>query len=142
MKPAKENGSSAPTPEPSMSMPIQPRKDLTMKASIQQKAHETVDRRHWTDAMWAESRLPVGASTRLAKVDRALQGISAIDELLWQVLAERQAALADNTQAPKVPIKPWQEEGLKAALMELMAVAEASVQDLRENRHGCCEVHA
>lgn len=89
---------------------------------------------HWTDAMWDASGLRPHISNRLARIDRALQGLSVITELLAEEFA---ASQTEDGQPSPGRLQVRHQEGLHAAVLQLNETAGEAIQQLRENEHNC-----
>jgi len=88
---------------------------------------------HWSDQQWRENPLPNSITNRLARIDRALQGIEAIHTLLhrnWRAKAEQWPAYE--------ALSPIMVEGLHVALEGLHGIAVASCESVRMNEFGIC----
>lgn len=96
--------------------------------------HQPATYRPWTDEIWMASGLQPGITVRLARIDRALQGLSVISELLAQDFTDSQT---DDEQppAPRLPVR--YQECLHAAAWTLHETAETAMQQLRDNEHDC-----
>lgn len=124
------------------------RNDLTMDTTVHDHSHETTgespalpsensDTRHWSDLLWETSPPAIGVANRLALIDRTLQGMSAINDLLRVDWVTRRRANDNEISEPNATLRPWQAEGLHTALIVLMDTAEESMQQLRDNTYNC-----
>ncbi len=90
---------------------------------------------HWSDQEWRESGLHPKIYSPLSRIDRALQGITAIHDLL-ALNFQRSARLRDL--GPSAPcsfsgLTVNHEEGLHCALKALLEEAESKLCKLRNN---------
>lgn len=92
--------------------------------------------RHWSDTQWEDLGINPRLSARLAKVDRALHGMGAIQELLAMSFVANQAE--DDDRSPDTPrLSPNRQEGLNAAAFTLFCSAADAMAELRDNEHNC-----
>lgn len=92
--------------------------------------------RHWPDSQWDDLGINPNVSARLAKVDRALHGMGAIQELLAMSFDASQAEGEDRSP-DTLRLSPSVQEGLNAAAITLFFTAADAMTALRENEHNC-----
>lgn len=92
--------------------------------------------RHWSDTQWEDLGINPRLSARLAKVDRALHGMGAIQELLAMSFDASQAE-DDDRSSDTLRLSPSVQEGLNAAAITLFFTAADAMTALRDNEHNC-----
>lgn len=89
--------------------------------------------KHWSDAHWDEIGLSPAIENRLARVDRALQSMYVISELLTISFV----ASVETQDVPAPQFSPGQREGLHCALLYLSDDAAETMGELRDNARDC-----
>jgi hypothetical protein len=92
--------------------------------------------RYWSDTRWEDLGINPNVSARLAKVDRALHGMGAIQELLAMSFDASQAE-EDDRSPDTLRLSPSVQEGLNAAAITLFFTAADAMTALRDNEHNC-----
>lgn len=90
---------------------------------------------HWSDAHWEEIGLRPAIENRLARVDRALQSMGAIHELL--TFSFHAGIEAGCVSSPALRLSPTHQEGLHCAFQCLFEEASLTMGDLRDNTMDC-----
>lgn len=131
-----------------------PRNDLTMKKTVQQPAPESIgqtpeahsekpDAPHnwmvWSDERWLESGAPPSVQNRLMRVDRALQGVRAIHDLLALNFQRNNSIRyhGDEASCAFSGLTDSHEEGLYVAMRVLLDTADVPIGELRDNDGRC-----
>lgn len=98
------------------------------------------DTRWIPDAQWdgLADHLGPGMTNRLKSVDRAVYALSQISRMLFADQCGRLDVVGEENVHFKGFTFP-QVEALQIAVIELGAVAEAGINALRENDHGCLD---
>lgn len=91
---------------------------------------------HWSDAHWEERGLRPAIEMKLARVDRALQSIGSLHELLV-LHFHAGAAFDDEPDAAGLRLSSTQQEGLHCAIRMLQEEAICTMGDLRDDTNGC-----
>lgn len=94
---------------------------------------------HWTDREWRENPLPDSITNRLARIDRALQGMGVIQTLL-QESWRGETAKAEQGHSYEA-LAPRMVEGLHLALEDLCGIAVDACESVRMNKFGICGAH-
>ena len=90
----------------------------------------------WPDELWRSSFLPIGTATRLARIDRALQGATTILRILSLASHCRfgESGLHDQRHV----LSHNDTDGLHFALGVLHESATDAIEQLRDNLYDCC----
>jgi hypothetical protein len=96
---------------------------------------------HWSDQDWLDSGLHPKIHSSLSRIDRALQGITAIHDLLAMNF-QRNTFLRyhepdEASPCPFSGLTDNHEEGLHCALRALLEEAESKMRQLRNNDNDC-----
>ncbi|EKT4088822.1 hypothetical protein QEG26_002793 [Stenotrophomonas maltophilia] len=91
---------------------------------------------HWSDAHWEERGLRPAIELKLARVDRALQTIGTLHELLV-LNFQAGAVFDDEPDAAGLRLSSTQQEGLHCAIQMLHEDASWAMCELRDNTDGC-----
>lgn len=90
--------------------------------------------RYWSDVYWAELGVSSAITSRMARIDRALQGLNVVSELLSMGFDASQ----DEEELPgRLQLTPSQQERLGAAAWTLHDEANRTMQHLRDNVDNC-----
>jgi len=84
---------------------------------------------HWSDLYWDKGPLPAPISNRLARIDRALQGLGAIQQVVvchWR---------ATENEVDQGRLSPSVLEGLLTAAIALQGIAATACEELRTGHH-------
>lgn len=84
---------------------------------------------HWSDLYWEKGPLPAQISNRMATMDRALQGLGAIQQLVvchWRATENE----VDQGRLSAIVL-----EGLLTAAIELQGIAATACEELRTGHH-------
>ncbi|KAF1055049.1 MAG: hypothetical protein GAK34_00636 [Delftia tsuruhatensis] len=129
------------------------RNELTMDTTVQQTIPETIGEtrdthsensdpaqvaEHWSDRDWRENPLSIGITNRLARIDRVLQGMGVIHDLLQQNW-RGETAKAEQRHSYEA-MAPHMVEGLHLTLEDLRGIAVDACDSVRMNEFGICGV--
>lgn len=89
---------------------------------------------HWSDMTWDERRLPARATVHLQHVDRALQSMGAISEVLTRAF---HAQYDDSGDSDAALLTPTTQAHLHLALHCLWTQASDSMTELRNDEREC-----
>lgn len=88
----------------------------------------------WSDPLWKETGLPVGVANRLARVNRCLDAIGCIQDML--IIDSRARTDCEENGEPYQGLSPRDIEGLQLGYGELYAVAIECLGQVRDNHLG------
>lgn len=92
---------------------------------------------HWSDGAWEQRGLRPAVEIKLARVDRALQSIGALHELLVLNFQTAGFPFDDEPEAAGLRLTSAQQEGLHCAIRMLHEEALCTMGDLRDDTNGC-----
>lgn len=123
------------------------RNNKTMKATAQrQQLNPTVapvsptkpstrssrQSQHWSDEVWQEKQIPRAVTMRLSAIDRALQGVMGMHNMLLNDERKAEWCGAIRESGPD-PLRPSQIEDLHSIIEVLLLQASKDMQQLRDH---------
>ena len=91
---------------------------------------------HWTDEHWQELGIRPNIGYRMARIDRALQGLWAIHQLqAINFAATQEEEVGENSGLLR--LTGSQQDGLNAAAWSLHCDAARAIENLRDNLDNC-----
>ncbi len=114
-------------------------KILTPEPTPPEQVEKTIpERKDWKTRCWNKNPLNVGLANRLVKIDHVIDAVSAINDILLRDM-NRAQEVEDEPESYVYDPLPWHERNaLHIGVFQLLDVAEAMVQDIREDAYGIC----
>lgn len=104
------------------------------KSDLKQPA-ET--QRHWSDRAWEELKLPGALHWRIARVDRAVQAMGALQQLLMRDNRGVIEVEGDPDSYQHSALSSGEVQGIHLAFDLIWCSTYDDISDLRDNKHDC-----
>lgn len=94
-------------------------------------------RHHWSDRLWEHVSTGVYVKSRIARLDRSIQAMGALQQMLMRDHRGVHEQLTDPETFHHSALSPCEVEGLHLAFDLIWSAAYEDMSDLRDNRHDC-----